>query len=123
MPKDATLEALFENKDLAVRAVYDKVLASLAKVGPLKIEAKKTSIHLVRETAFAGAHPKKTWLDLTIRSEKPIRSARVRAQEQVSKNRWHQDVRLMSPKNVDAEVLGWLKSAYELAGASGNSRS
>ena len=70
------------------------------------------------ETALAGAHPKNAWLDLTIRSEKPIRSARVHSQEQVSKNRWHQDVRLTSAKDVDAEVVSWLKSAYALAGAS-----
>src|SRR6185436_3950038 len=117
MPKDAALEALFANKEPGVRAAYDKVLSSLGKVGPLKAEAKKTSIHLVRETSFAGAHPKKAWLDLTIRSDKPIKSARVRAQEQVSKNRWHQDVRLTSPADVDAEVMGWLKSAYALAKA------
>jgi len=117
MPKDAALEALFANKEPGVRAAYDRVLSSLGKVGPVKVEPKKTSIHLVRETTFAGAHPKKAWLDLTIRSEKPIKSARVRAQEQVSKNRWHQDVRLTSSKDVDAEVVGWLKSAYALAGA------
>lgn len=117
MPKDAVLETLFANKEPGVRAAYDKVLASLTKVGPVKAEPKKTSIHLVRETTFAGAHPKKAWLDLTIRSEAPIKSARVRAQEQVSKNRWHQDVRSTSPKDVDAEVVAWLKSAYALAGA------
>ena len=117
MPRDAALETLFANKEPAVRAVYAKVLSSLAKVGPVRVEAKKTSIHLVRETSFAGAHPKKAWLDLTIRSDKPIKSARVRAQEQVSKNRWHQDVRLTSPADVDVEVMGWLKSAYALAKA------
>jgi hypothetical protein len=116
MGKDAALEALFVNKAPGVRAAYDKVLSSLAKVGQMKAEAKKTSIHLVRDTTFAGAHPKKVWLDLTIRSDKPIKSARVRAQEQVSKNRWHQDVRLTSAADVDAEVVGWLKSAYALAG-------
>lgn len=116
MTDTAALDALFANKEPSVRATYDKVLTSLAKVGPVKAEPKKTSIHLVRETSFAGAHPKKAWLDLTIRSEKPIESTRVRAQEQVSKNRWHQDVRLSSPKDVDAEVAGWLKSAYALAG-------
>ena len=116
MARDAALDALFVNKESSVRAAYDKVLLSLAKVGPVKAEPKKTSIHLVRETSFAGAHPKKAWLDLTIRSDKPIKSTRVRAQEQVSKNRWHQDVRLTSPADVDAEVIGWLKGAYALAG-------
>ena len=117
MPKDAALDTLFTDKDPAVRAAYDKVLSSLAKVGPVRDEPKKTSIHMVRDTGFAGAHPKKAWLDLTIRSEKPIKSPRVRAQEQVSKNRWHQDVRLTSPTDVYAEVVSWLKSAYALAGA------
>jgi len=116
MRRDAALDALFANKEPSVRAAYDRVLSSLTKVGPMKAEPKKTSIHLVRETSFAGAHPKKAWLDLTIRSDKPIKSARVRAQEQVSKNRWHQDVRLTSPADVDAEVIGWLKGAYALAG-------
>jgi hypothetical protein len=116
MGRDAALDALFTNKEPSVRAAYDKVLSSLSKIGPVKAEPKKTSIHLVRDTSFAGAHPKKAWLDLTIRSDKPIKGARVRAQEQVSKNRWHQDVRLTSPADVDAEVVGWLKSAYALAG-------
>ena len=104
MPEDA-LSTLFDNKAPSVRATYDKVLSVLS-----------TSVHLVHKTTFAGAHPKKAWLDLTIRSEKPIRSDRVRAQEQVSKNRWHQDVRLTSVEDVDAEVVNWLKSAHALAG-------
>ena len=115
MGRAAAVDGLFANKEPHVRRVYEKVLSSLAKVGPVKAETKKTSIHLVRETSFAGVHPKKTWLDLTIRSDKPIKSKRVRSQEQVSKNRWHQDVRLTSPADVDAEVVGWLKNAYALA--------
>lgn len=112
----AALEALFTNKEPQVRAAYDRVVAALAKFGPVKIEPKKTSIHLVRETSFAGAHPRKAWLDLTIRSDAPLKGPRIRAQEQVSKNRWHQDVRLKSPKDVDAELVAWLKAAYALAG-------
>ncbi len=115
MPEDA-LSTLFDNKAPSVRATYDKVLSVLSSFGAVKTEAKKTSVHLVHKTTFAGAHPKKAWLDLTIRSEKPIRSDRVRAQEQVSKNRWHQDVRLTSVEDVDAEVVNWLKSAHALAG-------
>lgn len=116
MPKNAAVDALFENKQPNVRAAYDQILAGLTKIGPVKAEPKKTSIHLVRQTSFAGAHPKKAWLDLTIRSDAPIKSARIRNQEQVSKNRWHQDVRLTSAAEVDREVVAWLKQAYALAG-------
>lgn len=115
MGQAAAVDRLFANKEPRVRTVYEELLSSLPKVGPVKAETKKSSIHLVRETAFAGVHPKKAWLDLTVRSDKPIKSKRVRSQEQVSKNRWHQNVRLTSPAEVDAEVIGWLKNAYALA--------
>jgi hypothetical protein len=36
--------------------------------------------------------------------------------EQVSAHRWHLDVRLESPRDVDRELLGWLRKAYDLAG-------
>lgn len=116
MPNPTALDLLFSDREPVVREIYDRVMRTLAKVGPVNVEPKKTSIHLVRATSFAGAHPKKAWLDLTIRTDKPLKSARVRAQEQVSKNRWHQDVRLTTPKEVDAEVASWLKAAYALAG-------
>lgn len=116
MPSQTALDALFSNREPVVREIYDRVMVILAKVGPVNVEPKKTSIHLARSTAFAGAHPKKAWLDLTIRTDKPLKSARVRAQQQVSKNRWHQDVRLTTLKDVDAEVASWLKAAYALAG-------
>ncbi len=111
----AALEALFANREPVVREVYDRLTRSLEKIGPYEADPKTTSIHLVRTTAFAGAHPKKAWLDLTIRTDKPLKGPRIRAQRQVSKNRWHQDVRLAAPKDVDGEVIGWLKDAYALA--------
>jgi hypothetical protein len=45
--------------------------------GPFREEAKKTSIHLVRGSAFAGVHPRKQHLPLTIKAVAPIRSPRV----------------------------------------------
>ena len=114
--ESATLSQHFGGREPEVKSIYERIVSESRKFGNVIEEPKKTSIHLVRETSFAGAHPKKAWLDLTIRTDKPIRSTRVRAQEQVSKNRWHQDVRLTSPADVDAEVVGWLKGAYALAG-------
>jgi hypothetical protein len=42
----------------------------------------------VRGSAFAGFHPRKNALMLTIKADQPIKSARVAKVEQVSKNRW-----------------------------------
>lgn len=115
MPKHDPVAALFEKKLPVVRKIYDRLAAAISKIGPFEIEPKKTSIHLVRGTAFAGVHPKKSWLDVTIRTEFPLKSPRVRAQEQVSKNRWHQDVRLTALTEIDSELKRWLRAAYDLA--------
>ena len=115
MPKQDEATPLFEGKSPTVRAIYDALLAALAKGGPVTAEPRKTSIHLVDGTSFAGVHPRKAWLDLTIRSARPIESARVRKPEQVSKNRWHQDVRLAAVADVDRELMAWLAEARRLA--------
>ena len=112
---DPAVAALFHGKDPVVRALYDAVLTALAALGPCTIEAKKTSIHLVRGSAFAGVHPRKTYLDLNLRLDRALAGPRIAKSEQVSKNRWHNDIRLEAPDQIDAELRGWLQEAYALA--------
>ena len=106
----------FDNRDPAVKATYDAIVAAARKLGPVVEEAKKTSIHLVRKTAFAGVATRKSALLLTLKSAADIESSRVVKREQTSANRWHVEVRLTKPSEVDRELSGWLKKAYELAG-------
>ncbi len=96
------------------RETYNALLTALKKIGPVKVEPKKTSVHLVNKTGFAGVHPRKDYLILEIKSDHKIASPRVKA-EQISANRYHCAVRLESAKDVDAELLGWLKQAYALS--------
>jgi hypothetical protein len=74
----------------------------------------RTSIHLVRSSAFAGVHPRKAHLLLTVKAAAPIPSGRIVKTEQVSANRWHLDVKLAVAGDIDAELLAWLRAAYEL---------
>ena len=85
-------------------------------LGPVAEEAKKTSIHLVLQTAFAGVATRRTSLVLTLKSATDIRSPRVEKREQTSANRWHVEVRLNSPAEVDRQLTAWLRAAYDLAG-------
>ncbi|MEP6635448.1 MAG: DUF5655 domain-containing protein [Acidobacteriota bacterium] len=78
-------------------------------------EAKKTSIHLVRKTAFAGVATRKTALILTLKSDSDLKSKRVSKREQSSAHRWHLEVKLETPEQVDQELVGWIKKAYELS--------
>jgi hypothetical protein len=98
----------------ASRQLYKDLLAALRSIGPFEEEVKKTSIHLVRGSAFAGVHPRKQHLLVTIKSANSIRNPRIVKAEQVSKNRWHLDVKVMTAEEIDAQLLGWLKEAYGL---------
>jgi hypothetical protein len=107
---------LFASSDPVVEAIYRQLKIAARACGPFKEETKKTSIHLVRESAFAGISPRKASLLLTLKSSKGIASPRIARQERVSANRWHLDLKLQSPDDVDRELKAWMKAAYALAG-------
>ncbi len=110
-----TVRSHFDNKDFTVRKIYDELLKSARKSGPVGEEPKKTSIHLMNQTAFAGVATRKSALVLTIKSDRKLSSPRIHKSEQTSARRFHHEVKLTSPAEVDAELVKWLKDAYALS--------
>lgn len=106
----------FEKSDPEVLSTYWRILETARAVGPVSEEAKKTSIHLVRRTAFAGIATRRSALVLTLKSATDVRSPRVQKREQASAHRWHIEIRLQKAAEVDRQLTTWLKTAYELAG-------
>jgi hypothetical protein len=90
-------------------------LNAAAKFGPVVEEPKKTSIHLVNKTAFAGVATRKSAMILTIKSDRKIPSPRIHKSEQTSAKRFHHEVKLTAPDEVDFELVKWLKDAYALS--------
>lgn len=106
----------FENKDPVVKSIYDRILKEARKFGTVFEEPKKTSIHLVNKSAFAGVTTRKNALILNIKSSAPIKHARIAKSEQISASRFHQEVKLTSPDEVDPVLVGWLREAYAISG-------
>ena len=106
----------FEKCDPDVLSTYRRIVETARALGPISEEAKKTSIHLVRRTAFAGIATRRSALVLTLKSATDVRSPRVHKREQASAHRWHIEFRLQRPAEVDRQLTTWLKAAYELAG-------
>jgi len=96
--------------------LYSKLKAALVALGSFREEVKKTSIHLTRNSAFLGVHPRKDHLLVTIKSDTAMKSKRVIKAEQVSANRWHLDVKIADPSEINKEFLKWACHAYELCG-------
>lgn len=105
----------FVNKDPAVRALYDQLVALLQTFGPIEEDPKKTSIHLNRNSALAGVETRKDYLLLNIKSNHAIKNPRVVKAEQVSAKRFHHKVRISSPRDFDEELKTWLEEAYSLS--------
>ena len=105
----------FENKNPVVKSIYERILKESRKFGDVKEEPKKTSIHLVNKSAFAGVTTRKNALLLNIKSAAPIKHARIAKSEQLSASRFHQEVKLTSPDEVDPLLVGWLREAYAIS--------
>jgi hypothetical protein len=106
----------FEGKDASVRATYDRLLKIARQFGQVIEEPKKTSIHLVNKTAFAGVVTRKSAIVLTIKSDRKLSSPRIHKSERTSANRFHHELKLISAAEVDPELVKWLKDAYALSG-------
>ena len=116
-----TVSSHFEGRAPVVFQIYKQVLKSLRQFGPIIEDPKKTSIHLVNSTAAAGVATRKEHLILTLKSDRKLTSPRIHKSEQVSAKRFHHEVKLTSPSDVDDELAEWLKEAYELSAKSAKS--
>ena len=111
-----SVEQHFENKSPHVREIYDKILVACGEFGYVAEDPKKTSIHLNRNSAFAGVKTQVNSLVLTLKATEDIPSDRIANRLQASARRWYCYVKVSSPEEVDAELLGWLKNSYDLSG-------
>ncbi len=111
----AEVAQLFEGRAPVVESIYRRLLEVLAGLGPYEVEPKKKSIHLVNGSAFGGVHPRASSLLLNLRMSRALVGPRIRKAEQVSKNRWHNEIVVSSAAEIDAEVQGWLAEAYQLS--------
>lgn len=105
----------FEGREPVVREIYDRLLAAARRFGSVEEDPKQTSIHLNRDSAFAGVATRKSGLVITLKSETDVASPRIVKHLQSSARRWYLEVRLESPRDIDAEFTRWLKRSYELS--------
>jgi hypothetical protein len=103
-----------DDKDPIVGKIYNRLISQLQKFGHLKIEPKKTSIHLGNRFGFAGVYTRQAYINLEVHLNYRLTSKRVTKVEQASANRFHHTIKLTTEKDVDKELLNWLKEAYDL---------
>jgi hypothetical protein len=110
-----SVDSVFEGKDPTLRTTFDYLLQQLEQFGTVKVAAKQTSIHLEKNSGFAGVHPRKNYFNIEFRTDYKIDAPRITRVQQLSARRFEHTVKVESPSDIDEEHLVGLKSAYELS--------
>ncbi len=99
-----------------VASLHQTLIALLDSIGKYQTEPKKESIHVVRDRAFIGIHPKKSYLGVNVVLNRPKASPAADKVEQISANRFHHYYKLTSKQALNQSFVRLLKEAYDLAG-------
>jgi hypothetical protein len=111
---DALLAAQYAGKKAGLRPIYDALLAVAQELGDgLEVAPKKAGVSLRRAKQFALITPATaTRVDLGLNLKQTPPTGRLLATTGMCTH----TVRLSSPAEVDDEVVGWLRQAWELSG-------
>jgi hypothetical protein len=106
----------FAGAKAALRPIYDALLTTVQKFGgDVDVSPKKANVSLRRSKQFALLQPSTaTRFDVGINLKGAPPSGRLEASGSFSAMVSHR-VRLESLKDVDKELIGWLKQAYDQA--------
>lgn len=97
----------------AVREAFEAVRSVLDSLGPYQLIPLKTMVSLATTTNFAGLFFGKAFLDLNVMLPAPLDHPRVRQVQRLSAHAFAHRIRLTAAEEVDEEIAGWLRQAYE----------
>ena len=113
---DALVASQFAGDKAGLRPIYDRLLAEIQKFGTdVEVAPKKANVSIRRAKQFAILQPStKTRFDVGINLKGAPAKGRLEASGSFSAMVSHR-VRLESATEVDRELVGWLKQAYDAA--------
>ena len=106
--------AMFAGDKAALRPIFDRIMTAVRGFGTdIEESPKKGYLSLRRKTQFATLHPStKTRFDVGLKLKGMEPKRRLEASGSWNAMVSHR-VRLESVKDVDNELIGWLRKAYE----------
>ncbi|WP_417608328.1 DUF5655 domain-containing protein [Owenweeksia hongkongensis] len=116
MDDSTLLENQYKGKE-SLKPIYDKLVDEIMTFGnDITKTPKKDSVSMIRKRQFALIKPAtKTRIDLGLKLEGKEEQGRLGSSGPFGAMCTHR-VQLTSVDEVDAEVLSWIKEAYEMAG-------
>ena len=104
----------FSGKPPEIRTLFDRVLAAIRKIGPVRVLPEKTRIAFQVRMSFAQVIPKSQWLDGHVVLARRFEHPRFRRIQTISPRNHVHSFRITSARDIDAEFTSWLAEAYEV---------
>jgi predicted transport protein len=102
----------YAGKHAALRSAYDAVIATVREFGPdVELAPKKTYVSLRRRKQFGQVGPAAGQLEVGVNLPGTEPTERLRPTTGMATHR----VRIADASGLDAELIGWLREAYERA--------
>ncbi len=113
--RDAVLDEIYSGPKAAMRPIHDALMKHIIKFGEFESVPKKGYVSLRRKKQFAMIGPKtNTRFEVGINDKNLKKNARLL--EQPKGSMCNYIVNLTDAKEVNSELIAWIKSAYESAG-------
>ena len=88
-----------KNATPAALELYRALLDAVISIGPFREAVKKSSVELVRASAFASVHLRRDYLAVAIKS-----------------GAGSEEIRILRAAEIDSEMVARLRTSYELCG-------
>jgi hypothetical protein len=113
-PEDV-LAGIYAGPKAGLRPVHEALMAAIEKFGPLEVAPKKGYVSLRRKKQFAMIGPgSRTRVDVGLNMKEVAGTERLKALPPGGMCQYR--VSLSARSEVDAELLGWIRHAYDRAG-------
>jgi hypothetical protein len=113
--EEAVLDEIYGGAKAHMRPIHEKLMKEINKFGEFEVAPKKGYVSLRRKKQFAMIGPKtSTRFEVGINAKDLAENARLL--EQPKGSMCNYIVSVSDAKEVDSELVAWIKSAYEGAG-------
>jgi hypothetical protein len=109
-----TVEAFLATRGPRARTFFDRFVGLVDRCGPFEFAPAKTRVAVMVRVRFAAVTAlSDRGITITFGLHRPLKNRRIHKVEQFG--RWfNHTMRITDPKELDGEVLGWLREAYRV---------
>jgi hypothetical protein len=109
------IEKHFKGKEGVARPLYDELKAKIRKdIGAFREESLPCCIHFVSTFTFAGVYALRDKIRIHFGLDYELKDKRIDKYSRMSANRFFYSIDVKDKKEIDKELIGWLKQAYNI---------